>query len=361
MLKDHDNIEEMSVYLAERIKKYTGRPLRIMEVCGTHTHENYRHGIRSILPLGIKLVAGPGCPVCVTPSGLVDSALYLSQRKNVIICSFGDLIRVPGAKGASLARARAEGADIRTVYSPLDALNIAIENPNSEVAFLAVGFETTTPASCLAVKKAADGGVRNFSILCACKTMTNAYYVLAGSVDAFLYPGHVSAVTGMGVYKKLETEGISGVVAGFGVAELLTAITVITQKSQLNTPFAINCYPRVVTEQGNLAALSLINEIMEPCDNQWRGLGLVKGSGLRLREKYRDFDAEVRFNIPEMPETESSGCRCGEVLRGDIEPEQCPHYGKKCTPENPVGACMVSNEGACAAFYRYGDFHTNSR
>jgi hydrogenase expression/formation protein HypD len=341
--------------LAQRIKRYDGRQLRIMEVCGTHTHENYRLGIRSLMPENIRLIAGPGCPVCVTPAGFVDKAIYLASLQNFIICSFGDLIRVPGSgSGGSLAQARARGADIRICYSPLDAVNVAAENPHSQVVFLAVGFETTTPAACLAVKKAKSLGLGNFSLLCACKTMENAYYLLRDSADAFLYPGHVSAITGMGVYKKLMLTGISGAVAGFEAGELLTALNVIIEKSKAGRPYAVNCYTRVVTDEGNTQARALTAEIMEPCAAQWRGLGTIEDSGLILREKYKNFDAEARYNPPETYSDENKGCRCGEVLRGGIAPPECPLFGAACTPENPVGACMVSGEGACAAHYKYG-------
>lgn len=339
--------------LAARIRQYDGPTLRIMEVCGTHTHENYRLGIRSLLPENIRLIAGPGCPVCVTPAGFVDQAVYLAQQKGFIICSFGDLIRVPGGNG-SLAHARASGADVRICYSPLDAVDIADKNPDKQVVFLAVGFETTTPASCLAVKKAAAMKLRNFSLLCACKTMENAYYKLQDAADVFLYPGHVSAITGMEVYRRLVQAGISGTVAGFTAGELLTALTVIIERSKIGAPFAVNCYTRVVADGGNPAAVKLTKEIMEPCDAQWRGIGVIEGSGLMLRAAYSDYDAQRRFQPPQIKNAENTGCRCGEVLRGACTPPECPLFGKVCTPENPVGACMVSGEGACAAHYKYG-------
>lgn len=337
--------------LRNKVEQYDGAPLRIMEVCGTHTHENFRLGIRSMLPKAIRLIAGPGCPVCVTPASYIDKALFIAA-KGAIVCSFGDLLRVPG-NGGSLANARARGADIRVVYSPLDALNIAKENPGSEVIFLSVGFETTTPISCIAAKKAYDGHIGNFSLLTANKTMTNAYYMLAGSADAFLYPGHVSAVTGTAVYESLRQKGISGVVAGFTASELLLALAVIIEKSVFGEPFAVNCYPRVVTSGGNPLARAAIAETMEPCDAVWRGLGEIEGSGLKLRKKYSAIDAKIRFAVPKMEESEPAGCRCGDVLRGEIEPRECQLFGCGCTPENPRGACMVSAEGACAAFYKY--------
>jgi hydrogenase expression/formation protein HypD len=348
MLKD-DNI----AILREKVESYNGPALRIMEVCGTHTHENFRLGIRSLLPENIKLIAGPGCPVCVTPASYIDEALYIAEE-GAVVCSFGDLLRVPGS-GGTLANARARGADIRVVYSPLDALTIAKENPQKEVVFLAVGFETTTPISCIAAKRAHEGNINNFSLLTANKTMTNAYYKLADSADAFLYPGHVSVITGTGVYEDLKRMGVSGVVAGFTASELLLALAAIIEKSALGKPYAINCYTRVVTSEGNPQARAIVDEIMEPCDAIWRGLGEIEGSGMMLREHYEKHDARLKFAVPEIAEPDPAGCRCGDVLRGRIEPKECPLFGVGCTTENPHGACMVSAEGACAAFYKYGD------
>ena len=341
--------------LADRLRSYDGPPLRIMEVCGTHTHENYRLGIRSLLSPAIRLIAGPGCPVCVTPADYIDKALRLALEYRVTVCSFGDLLRVPGGD-MSLSQARARGADVRIVYSPLDAVEMARKDPGRPVVFLGVGFETTAPASCMAVERAAVEKLDNFSLLCACKTMEKAYYPLAGSVDAFLYPGHVSAITGMGVYRRLAAAGISGVVAGFTAPELLAALNIIAEKGRRSGPaYAVNAYPRVVAEDGNPAARALIARIMEPCDAQWRGLGTIAGSGLRLREEYAVFDAERRFPLPPAAVRQANGCRCGDVLRGSIEPSACPFFGRTCTPEHPLGACMVSGEGACAAEYKYGN------
>lgn len=338
--------------LAQGLKDYRGPEIKIMEVCGTHTHENYRLGIRSLLPRNIKLIAGPGCPVCVTPSTFIDKAVWIAER-GATICTFGDLVRVPGGSG-SLAAARARGADIRICYSPLDAVDVAASQPEKQTVFLAVGFETTVPANCLAVKKAKKAGIKNFSLLCACKTMEPAYYKLRGAADAFLYPGHVSAITGTEVYLRLKRDGISGAVSGFTAAELLTALTVIVEKLRRGEPFAVNCYTRVVTDEGNPAARGLIKEIMRPCDAVWRGIGLIEGSGLALRPEYAPFDAEKCFDIPRPEGKEPLGCRCGMVLRGECAPEECPLFGERCTPEQPVGACMVSGEGACAAAYKYG-------
>lgn len=336
------------------IESYTGKPLRIMEVCGTHTHEIFRLGIRKILPENIVLISGPGCPVCVTPAGYIDEAIFLALEKKALICSFGDLIRVPGSE-KSLAKARAEGGEIKTVYSPLDALETAEKNPDREVVFLAVGFETTVPGACLAVKKAAERNIKNFSILTSNKTMPKAYEALKGSADAFLFPGHVSVITGTEMYEDLRKEGVSGIVCGFTADEVLTAIATIVELSRKGEPFFRNCYTRVVTEKGNEAAVKLIYSVMEECDAKWRGLGVIASSGLQLKAQYSMFDARKRFAVPEMTNENNKGCQCGRVLKGEIKPCQCPLFGKACTPLNPVGACMVSNEGACSAYYQYGE------
>ena len=340
---------------AEIIKNYDGRPLRIMEVCGTHTHEIFRLGIRNMLSDKINLISGPGCPVCVTPVGFVDEAIALALEYRCTICTFGDLVRVPGSE-QSLADARAKGADVEMMYSPVDALEYARANPDKDVVFLSVGFETTTPASCIAVRDAKVEGIRNFSILTANKTMDNAYRALKGSADAFLYPGHVSTVSGTGIYQELAAEGISGVVAGFTGPEILTALAVSVLKTEKGEPFFVNCYPRVVTDEGSAQARRLIEELMEPVDSEWRGLGVIPLSGLKLREEYADYDARTKHNLRHIEGRPNKACRCGEVLQGKCLPQDCPVFGKGCTPEHPIGACMVSNEGACSAFYKY-DMH----
>lgn len=346
-------MEEKKLTAREIIENYDGPKLRIMEVCGTHTHEIFRLGIRSILPENIELISGPGCPVCVTPVGFIDMALQLALDKECVVCTFGDLIRVPGSE-MSLADARAKGAQVKIVYTATDALDYAKENPDKQVVFLSVGFETTTPGSCLAVKKAKQEGVQNFSILTANKTMPNAYQALKGSADAFLYPGHVNAITGETDCRKLaEEDGVSGVIAGFTAKELLTALAVVVKKSQDGEPFFVNCYPRVVTAEGNVPSKKIIEEVMEPCDSVWRGLGNIPLSGLKLRDEFADYDAQKKFNIPVTEGRPNPGCRCGEVLQGKCKPGDCPLFGKVCTPQHPVGACMVSNEGSCSAYYQY--------
>lgn len=337
---------------AEIVREYTGRPIRVMEVCGTHTHAIFEHGIRNMLPDNIRLISGPGCPVCVTETGFIDEAVWLAVKKGVTITTFGDLVRIPGTE-MSLADARARGGKIRIVYSPLDAVKYASDHPEIDVVFLSVGFETTIPAACLAVRKARELGLKNFSLLTANKTMDRAYRVLKGSADAFLYPGHVSAITGTDIYEDLREEGISGVVCGFTANEIMTALAIVVTRIEKGEAFAENAYPRVVTKEGMPIGRKLMAETMEPCDAAWRGIGVIEGSGLKLREEYADYDARIVHEIPEIEGRPNPACRCGDVLMGRIRPYECPLFGKVCTTEHPVGACMVSSEGTCSAYYKY--------
>lgn len=352
-------LNESAARAAEIVRNYRGPAIRIMEVCGTHTHEIFRLGIRQMLPENITLISGPGCPVCVTPVGYIDEAVMLALDKKVHIFTFGDLIRVPGTE-MSLAGARAKGAEVQIVYTPTDALEYAKAHPEEEVCFLSVGFETTTPGSVIAVRNAKQEGVRNFSLLTANKTMYNAYLALKGSADAFLYPGHVSTITGTKIYDELaEKEHISGVVTGFTTSEIVTALaTIITRIQEVRAgkieAFAGNCYPAVVAEAGSPAARRIVASVMEPCDSEWRGLGGIPGSGMRLREEYAAYDARRKFDLPKVEGRANPACHCGDVLLGKCRPTECPIYGKVCTPEHPVGACMVSSEGACSAYYKYG-------
>ena len=339
---------------AKILRSYSGRKLRIMEVCGTHTHEIFRLGIRSLLSEHIELISGPGCPVCVTPPGFIDSAVTLGCQHNCVITTFGDLIRVPGS-AQSLADARSHGVAVKTVYSPLDAVDLALSEPDKEVVFLAVGFETTTPSACLAVKRAAKLGLKNFSILCANKTMPQAYKALQGAADAFLYPGHVHAIIGTELCEELKTHyGVSGVVAGFTAPEIIKALAMIVEYAQKGEAFCGNAYTSVVRPEGNIAARDLVKSMMTACDCAWRGLGVIKGSGLQLNDEFQAFDAVKKFGLTPDDGKSNPACRCGEVLKGICKPCDCPLFGKVCTPLNPVGACMVSGEGACSAFYQYG-------
>lgn len=331
------------------VASYNGKPIRIMEVCGTHTHETFRLGIRKLLPPNIELVSGPGCPVCVTPVSFIDEALWLALERKVTVCTFGDLLRVPGTT-MTLSEARGWGARVEIVYAPRDAYEYAAVHRNEDVVFLSVGFETTTPASCLAVTEAQKAGLTNFSILTANKTMPNAYEAMWGSCDAFLYPGHVHAVIGTSLCRKLARCGISGVVAGFTAKELITALVYIIKQMPKGIPFFTNCYPRVVRPEGR----AIVAAVMESCDTQWRGLGMIPLSGMKLRADYAAFDSRIKYDIPFLEGCEDPACRCGDVLQGKCKPTECAVFGKGCTPEHAVGACMVSNEGTCAAFYRYG-------
>ncbi|MCI6158444.1 MAG: hydrogenase formation protein HypD [Selenomonadaceae bacterium] len=340
--------------LRDIVTGYDGPRLRIMEVCGTHTHEIFRLGVRSLLPKTIELISGPGCPVCVTPTSFIDEALYLATERHVTITTFGDLVRVPGTH-RSLADARSLGAKVQVVYTPLDAEKYAREHPAEAVVFLSVGFETTTPGACLAVQRAKAAGITNFSLLTANKTMPGAYLAMADACDAYLYPGHVCAIDGTSVPEDLAKRGIaSGVVTGFTAKEILTALAVIIKKTREGKPFFVNAYPRVVRPEGSPAAKKLVASLMEPCDAEWRGLGIIPASGMQLRESYASFDARKKYNIPKMEGHANPACRCGEILQGKCKPPDCPLFGKICTPEHPTGACMVSHEGACSAWYQYG-------
>lgn len=336
----------------EIISTYDGPKIRIMEVCGTHTHEIFRQGIRSLLPENIELISGPGCPVCVTPVSFIDEAVMLALEKGCTVLTFGDLVRVPGSE-KSLQTARGEGAAVRVVYSPADAEDYARKHPDEEVVFLSVGFETTTPSSCIAVEKAIEDGLKNFSLLCANKTMPAAYRAMMDTTDVYLYPGHVCAIQGLFECRQMLDLGMSGVVAGFTASELLTALAVAVRKTTEGKPFLVNCYPRVVTEDGSPEARALVQRYMQPCDSRWRGIGMLENSGMQLRSEYAAYDARIKYDLPKIAGKEAKGCRCGQVLQGAITPKDCPLFGKVCTPEHPVGACMVSSEGACSAFYLY--------
>ena len=337
---------------AQILQSYDGPRLRIMEVCGTHTHEIFRLGIRKLLPPQVDLISGPGCPVCVTPVGFIDEAIWLAEH-GVTVTTFGDLVRVPGTE-KNLADARAAGARVQVVYSPLDALTYAKGHADEQVTFLSVGFETTVPAACLVADRALAEGVENFSLLTAHKTMPNAYAALRESADVFLYPGHVHAITGTGLCEELVKQGVSGVLAGFTAKELVTALAVAVHKSEEGKPFFVNAYPRVVRPEGTPAAVALIEKVMEPVDAEWRGLGVIPQSGLQLRDEYVSVDARKKFDMPCIEGRPNPACRCGEVLQGRCKPSDCPLFGKVCTPQHPVGACMVSGEGACSAYYQYG-------
>lgn len=339
------------------VADYAGR-MTLMEVCGTHTMAIYQHGIRSLLPPQIKLISGPGCPVCVTPVGFVDHAVALARRPQTAIATFGDMVRVPGSS-SSLQHEQATGARIQIVYSPLDAVTFAEKHPELEVVFLGVGFETTTPTIAGAVVTATQKGLTNFSVLCSHKTMPGPMAALAGDpelqVDGYLCPAHVSAIIGADAYKPLvDAYNVPCVVTGFEPLDVLQGVHMLARQIISGEAKVETQYSRVVRPQGNPKALALLHQVFEPCDARWRGIGDIPQSGLRLRPEYAAYDAAKKLPVEIEPAKEHAGCLCGEILKGKVGPRDCPLFRTVCTPEEPVGACMVSSEGTCAAEYKYG-------
>ncbi len=343
--------------LLARIHAELDGELRFMEVCGTHTVSIFRSGVRSLLSDKVVHLSGPGCPVCVTHDSEVAAFLELAG-KNAIITTFGDLMRVPGPEKRTLKSAQAEGARVKVVYSPFDALKIAQDNPHDKVVFLGVGFETTAPAIAATVKVAREQGIGNFSVLCFHKLVPPALDALVGDpelkVQAFLLPGHVSAIIGVEPYRFLASKhGLPAVVAGFEPVDILQALYMFVTMRNEGKVEVVNAYTRVVSDEGNPKAVSIMNEVFSPCDALWRGIGLIPGSGLTIRDEYADYDAMRVFGMQLHDVPEIKGCRCGDVLKGKMPPEKCPLFGKACTPASPVGPCMVSTEGSCAAYYKY--------
>ena len=346
--------------LVRDIERLAVRPVRLMEVCGTHTVAIFRAGIRQLLPPTVELVSGPGCPVCVTPAEYIDQAILYSRQPDVIIATFGDMLRVPGSSSSLLAE-KADGADIRIMYSPLDALQWAAQQPDKTVILLAVGFETTAPTTAAAILAAQRSGQGNFLLLSAPKLVPPTLDALLtdprSRVDGFLLPGHVCAITGLEPFTFLpERHGVPAVAAGFEGLDILQAIRMLLENLAQGLPVVGNQYGRVVRPEGNPEARRIMNEVYEPTAARWRGFGVIAGSGLMVREKYRRFDAAVvrPQRVTAAADIADRGCRCGEVLQGLISPAECPLFGKVCIPERPVGACMVSSEGTCAAWYKYG-------
>ncbi len=342
------------------LSRKAGRPLKLMEVCGTHTVAIFRHGIRSLLPERITLFSGPGCPVCVTSVKDVDSAMAIAGTPGVVLATFGDMMRVPGGK-TSLYGARAEGADVRIVYSPLDALEIAVKEKDKRVVFFATGFETTSPLVAATIRSAVERGVENFFVYPAHKLVPPALRALLDApevrVDGFILPGHVSTIIGVRAYDFLSEEyGVPSVITGFGAEDILEGILMLLRQIDSGKPAVENQYRSVVREEGNPTAVAAIGEVFRPADAYWRGIGPIPESGLELNDGYRgrDIRTVIGLDVPERPEPRA--CSCGEVLRGLKLPTDCPLFGKACTPEKPVGACMVSTEGSCAAYFKYGGF-----
>ncbi|MBV7328536.1 hydrogenase formation protein HypD [Chloroflexi bacterium TSY] len=351
---------ELAKYILDDIHRITTHPWSIMEVCGGQTHSIIRNGIDQLLPDQITLIHGPGCPVCVTSLEIIDKALSIAAQPNVIFCSFGDMLRVPGSE-KDLFRVKSEGGDVRIVYSPLDALKIAQENPQREVVFFGIGFETTAPANAMAVFQAKARNIGNFSMLVSHVLVPPAIAAIMESpatrVQAFLAAGHVCSVMGSWQYGPLvETYGVPIVVTGFEPLDVLEGIRMAVTQLEDGRAELENAYARAVHAKGNQPAQRMLEEVFETTDRGWRGIGTIPQSGWCLRTKYRAYDAEVKFAVADIHTQESSFCRSGEVLQGLIKPNECPAFGKECTPRKPLGATMVSDEGACAAYYQYGRF-----
>jgi hydrogenase expression/formation protein HypD len=343
--------------IAETVAGYSGR-MTLMEVCGTHTMAIYQHGIRALLPEAIRLISGPGCPVCVTPVGYVDHAIALARRAGTIIATFGDMVRVPGSS-SSLQQEKALGADVRIVYSPLDALTLAENHRQQPVVFLGVGFETTAPTVAGSILEARRRGLDNYLVLAAHKTMPTPMAALASDpelqVDGYLCPAHVSAVIGANAYRPLaETHRVPCVVTGFEPLDVLQGVLMLARQVVAGEARVENQYSRYVKPDGNPRARAILDEVFAPCDARWRGIGEIPGSGLEIRDAFAVFDAARQLSIMIEEPVEHGGCLCGEILKGKVTPKECPLFRTICTPEDPVGACMVSSEGTCAAEYKYG-------
>jgi len=349
--------------LAARIRAVAaeiGRPLRIMEVCGTHTVSLRRHGIHSLLPPDLRLLSGPGCPVCVTPTGYVDNAIQLVESRDALIASFGDMLRVPSSDGASLSRYLGTGR-VRIVYSPTELVPLAREQSEGKpVVFLGVGFETTAPAIAAVFERVLSGGPRNLFLYAALKTVPAALEALIRdpslAIDGFLLPGHVSAVIGVRAYDFLlrAPRPVPGTIAGFEALDMLVGILDLLELIRGGKRAVRNAYPRAVREDGNPHAREVMARVLEPATELWRGMGMLPGAALRLRRTFSEVDAAVRFGLQPAEDSDPPGCRCADVVRGAVSPPECPLFGGACTPDRPVGPCMVSSEGTCAAHFRYG-------
>ena len=348
---------EISKELIKKIKNLSTRKVRLMEVCGTHTVSIFRSGIRSVLPSTISLLSGPGCPVCVTDQAEIDAFIELSRLDDVIITTFGDLMRVPGTT-SSLQKQRAEGKDIRVVYSTMDALDIARKNPDKKVVFLGVGFETTAPTIAAAIYSADQMKVDNFSVLSAHKLVPPALEALMAAdkvmIDGFILPGHVSVIIGEKAYLPFyNSHQVPCVIAGFEPTDILQAISMLAAQIENGSPKLENAYGRAVTHEGNIKAQQMLEDVFEPADACWRAIGVIPQSGLQIRSKYERHDAGRIFDIEVSGSMDPKGCACGEILIGTKTPPECPLYKTVCTPIDPVGPCMVSTEGTCAAWYKY--------
>ncbi|NOZ63084.1 MAG: hydrogenase formation protein HypD [Calditrichaeota bacterium] len=343
--------------LSEKIKRSHRKPINLMEVCGTHTMSIARNGIRQILPETINLISGPGCPVCVTSQYEIDQFIELANQKDVIVTTFGDLMRVPGSR-SSLQKERANGADVRVVYSTLDCLAIAQKNPAKEVVFLGVGFETTAPTIAAAILAAENKNLKNFSVISAHKIVPPALVALMENaqvnVDGFICPGHVSVIIGAQAYAPIaEKYHVPCVVTGFEPADILQGLFMLVEQFENDEAKVEIAYRRTVTWEGNRRAMQILDQVFESVNAEWRGLGVIAGSGLKIRDEFSEFDALRKFALDVPYAADPPGCACGEILAGTKNPFQCQLFGKSCTPETPVGPCMVSSEGTCAAYFRY--------
>jgi hydrogenase expression/formation protein HypD len=342
-----------------RDAKFLASPIKIMEICGGHTHSIFKYGIEDILPDTIELIHGPGCPVCVMPKGRLDDAITIAENPQVIFTTFGDAMRVPGSKH-SLLQAKAKGADIRMVYSPLDSLKIAKENPDKEVVFFAIGFETTAPSTAFTILQAAEENIKNFSMFCNHVLVIPALKALLDNpdlqLDGFIGPGHVSTIIGTEPYQFISQQYHKPiVVSGFEPLDILQSVWMLLRQLVENRCEVENQYNRLVQTEGNKVALAAINQVFAARETfEWRGLGDMPYSGLKIRPEYAQFDTEVKFTIPNLKVADHKACQCGEILKGVLKPWQCKVFGTACTPETPIGTCMVSSEGACAAYYKYG-------
>jgi hydrogenase expression/formation protein HypD len=347
---------ELVSHLASQIKKESKREMNLMEVCGGHTHAIRKFGLRDLLPSNINLLSGPGCPVCVTSTGYIDQVTDILQLGGNIVCTFGDLMRVPGST-SNLELEKTRGRDIRIVLSSLQALSIAERNPQKKVVFCGIGFETTAPSTAASIIEADRKGIKNFFVLSAHKIMPPAMKALTSSkinLDGFICPGHVSTIAGSRMYEFLPADhSLACVVSGFEPADIMISILMLVRQLNQSHPRVEIQYQRAVNPEGNKRALSIMRQVFNEGDDWWRGLGIIRLSGLRIGKTYAGFDASAHFGLIERDSVEPTGCSCGEILRGEMSPPDCKLFGRKCTPENPVGACMVSNEGACNAFFRY--------
>ena len=355
-ISEYRNPELVAQYLDE-IRRLVTRPWSIMEVCGGQTHSLVKNGIVQMLPPEVRMIHGPGCPVCVTPLHLIDKAVYLAEKQGVILCSYGDMQRVPGSQ-RSLLEAKAAGADVRILYSPLEAVRIAQENPDREVVFFAVGFETTAPANALSVLHAQRAGVRNYSILTSHVLVPPAIEAVladeAASIQGFLAAGHVCTIMGLDEYYPIvERHHVPVVITGFEPVDLLQGILMVLQQLERGEYRLENQYSRVVKPEGNPEARRVLEQVFEVSDREWRGIGNIPGSGYELREAFSGFDARLKFSVDIPKAEESTECIAGLVLKGIKKPHECPQFGKKCSPQTPLGAPMVSSEGACAAYYHF--------